>query len=120
MQNTGAESWVTQLRKGLMELCALRLLRHGESYGYEIVQRLRERPALEVSESTVYPVLARLRAEGFVQARDKASASGPPRRYYSLTPRGRARLAELNAYFEALVDDLHQLQSPSQKKESDA
>ena len=119
MQSTGADIWVTQLRKGLMELCALRLLRGGESYGYEIVQRLRERPSLAVSESTVYPALARLRAEGFVQTRDKPSPNGPPRRYYSLTGRGRARLAELNAYFEALVEDLRQLQSPPSNKEAD-
>lgn len=117
MHSTGAEAWITQMRKGLIELCALRLLRRGESYGYEIVQRLRERPALAVSESTVYPVLARLREEGYLQTRDLPSASGPPRRYYALTPRGRARLAELNAYYEALVEDLRQLESPPPSKE---
>ena len=116
MQGTTPEAWVTQLRKGLMALCVLRLLRRGESYGYEIVRRLQDRPALAVSESTVYPVLARLRAEGCVQVRDVPSPAGPPRRYFSLTARGRARLAEYNAYWNALNADLEVFHRPTRKE----
>ncbi len=109
---------MTQLRKGLMELCLLRLLRGGESYGYEIVRRLRSLPALAVSESTVYPVLARLRAEGFVRVREAPSPAGPPRRVFSLSARGRARLAEYNAHWNAVIADLDSISHPS-PKESD-
>lgn len=105
------EGWITQLRKGLLEYCVLLVLRRGESYGYEIVQALQAVDELAVSESTVYPILARLRTEQLLKARDVPSPSGPPRRYFSLTPRGKVRLAEMNAYWPALTNSLNRLKT---------
>jgi PadR family transcriptional regulator PadR len=109
------QGWVTQLRKGLVELSVLHVLRRGESYGYEIVQALNDIDALAVSESTVYPVLARLRAEGLVRVREAASSEGPPRRYFSLTPQGRLRLAELSEHWDLVVEAIRRLRAPSGK-----
>lgn len=95
--------WITQLRKGLLEFCVLNVLRRGEGYGYQIVQDLKRIEALAVSESTVYPILARLRRERLVKVRDVPSPEGPPRRYFALTPLGRLRAAEMNAYWEVLA-----------------
>lgn len=103
------EGWITQLRKGLLEYCVLLVLRRGESYGYEIVQALKRVEDLSTSESTVYPILGRLRDEGCLRSRDERSGSGPPRRYFSMTPRGKVRLAEMNAYWPALVRAMEQL-----------
>jgi len=94
--------WVTQLRKGLLELCLLNLLRGGESYGYEIVQRLKSVAALAVTESTVYPILSRLRKEGYLAVRSEPSPGGPPRRYFSLTRLGEGYLREMNTYWDDL------------------
>ena len=105
------DGWITQLRKGLLEYCVLLALRRGESYGYELVQALQRIEDLAVSESTVYPILARLKQEGFLKVRDVPSAAGPPRRYFSLTPRGKVRLAEMNAYWPMLTEALEQLKS---------
>ncbi len=59
------DGWSTQFRKGLAELCVLAAIRRkGEVYGYQLVQYLTEHEGLELTESTVYPLLARLRAEG--------------------------------------------------------
>jgi PadR family transcriptional regulator, regulatory protein PadR len=77
--------WVTQLRKGLVELCILAVLKKGEAYGYQIVEKLRTHRGLEFTESTVYPVLSRLAKEGLLDVRTEASPSGPPRRYYRMT-----------------------------------
>lgn len=115
-KSPGPDGWVTQLRKGLMELCVLRLLRDGESYGYAIVRALQDHPALSVSESTVYPVLARLKAEGSLAVRDVPSPSGPPRRYFSLSARGRARLTELNAFWKSMTAALDELQPLRKEK----
>lgn len=109
------DGWVTQLRKGLLELCVLRLLRGGESYGYALVHALQAIPALSVSESTLYPVLSRLKADGLLSTRDVPSPAGPPRRYFSLSARGRARLSELNAYWNVLTDAVRGLNPPSPK-----
>lgn len=96
------KDWITQLRKGLLELCVLNLLAHGEAYGYDIAQRLKALDILAVTESTLYPILARLLEEKLLAVRTVTSSGGPPRRYFSLTPAGRKRLAEMNAYWENL------------------
>ena len=88
-------SWAAQMRKGLIELCVMAALRDGEAYGYQILQRLSRAEALTISESAVYPILARLAAEGMVKVRVGPSPNGPPRRYYKLTRPGETRLAEM-------------------------
>ncbi len=109
------DGWITQLRKGVLEYCVLLTLRRGEGYGYEIVQALKRIEDLAVSESTVYPILGRLREEGFLRSRDVPSDAGPPRRYFALTPRGKVRLAEMNAYWPMLTQALDELKSETGK-----
>jgi PadR family transcriptional regulator, regulatory protein PadR len=87
------------MRKGLIELCVMAALRDGEAYGYQILQRLSRAEALTISESSVYPILARLAAEGMVKVREAPSPSGPPRRYYRLTAPGEARLADMTEHW---------------------
>ena len=53
--------WESQLRKGVVELAVLAAIGRGETYGYRIVSDLQRLDGLELTESTVYPVLARLR-----------------------------------------------------------
>ncbi|MCZ7591441.1 MAG: PadR family transcriptional regulator [Kiritimatiellae bacterium] len=105
----GTETSISQWRRGVIEYCLLIFLSRGENYGYEIVQALRSIEALAVSESTVYPILSRLRADRMLKVRDVPSDSGPPRRYFSLTPAGRERLAEMEAYWITLSDAVNQL-----------
>jgi len=95
-------TWVTQLRKGLIEFCVLNLLTQGESYGYEILQSLEQIEELVVTDSTVYPILSRLRKDGYLKVQVKPSTSGPPRRYFSLTALGQQRVKEMNLYWNNL------------------
>ena len=111
-------TWITQLRKGLMEYGVLLVLRRGESYGYQIVQDLQQFDALAVSESTVYPILGRLHQEKLVRVRDVPSPEGPPRRYFSLTPMGRVRAAEMESYWKTLVQSLDDLSHFRKSKEN--
>ena len=96
-------TWVSQVRKGLVELCVLGALDGGEAYGYEILQRLARADNLAITESTVYPILARLAKQGVLAVRVAPSPSGPPRRYYRLTDTGRARLGEMHRYWRHLI-----------------
>ena len=96
-------TWVAQLRKGLVELCVLGVLRDGETYGYEILQRLKAAEGLAITESTVYPILARLSDEGLLRVRVAPSPAGPPRRYYRLTPLGLTRMREMADYWNQIV-----------------
>ena len=91
-------SAVSQLRRGVLEHCVLAALRERERYGYELVSAL---DGVLSSEGTVYPLLARLRKEGWVASRWGESGSGPPRRYYRLTADGHDALAAFTAEWES-------------------
>ncbi len=87
--------WDTQLRKGVVELAVLASIGRGEAYGYRIVEQLQKLEGLELTESTVYPVLTRLARDGYLAVRAEVSPSGPTRRYYRLTVEGKQRLRRL-------------------------
>lgn len=83
----------TQLMKGTLEGCILKLIGIKTTYGYEIVSRLSEHGFAEVSEGTVYPLLVRLEKKGLITSVFRPSELGPSRKYYSLTDEGRRLLA---------------------------
>jgi PadR family transcriptional regulator PadR len=101
--------WITQFRKGLVELCVLATLDRGEAYGYQIVERLNDAAGLATTEGTVYPLLARLEREGLLSVRTGASPAGPPRRYYLLTAAGRQRLRNMARYWFQLQGSINHL-----------
>ena len=102
-------AWVTQLRRGLVELCVLAILNEEEAYGYEIVERLNEKANLEVGESTVYPILARLHRDKHLAQRKVASSNGPPRRYFRLTEAGYLHFEKMTNEWETLNSSVYQL-----------
>ncbi len=104
------DNWVTQLRKGLLELCVLNALQNGPQYGYDIVKQLRAIEGLMISEGTIYPILSRFRKQGLVETTIEESPEGPPRKYYTLTTRGRLYLAEMNAIWEQIQQGIATLQ----------
>jgi PadR family transcriptional regulator PadR len=109
------DAWITQLRKGLLEYCVLTVLSGGESYGYEIVSALGKFDEFAVSESTIYPILSRLRQEKFLKVRDVPSDQGPTRRYFSLTAIGKVRLAEMNHHLKKIDHAISILKATSRK-----
>lgn len=84
----------SQLLKGVLDLAVVRVLLDGDSYGYEIVTRLREAGHESVGEASVYGTLRRLHNDGFVDSYMQPSDSGPHRKYYKLTTAGKRRLRE--------------------------
>lgn len=98
MSDTGGtdeQRWLTQLRKGLLEICTLVVLSQEDGYGYQIVQRLKQVDGLTMNEGTVYPILARLHREGCLATYRQHSESGPPRKWFQLTQAGRDRLVSM-------------------------
>ena len=101
--------WLTQVRKGAVELCILALLDGRERYGYEIVQELNSPGEVIIAEGSIYPLLKRLNKRGWVTSAWRESSSGPPRKYYSLTERGRAHFTSIGdqwKQFAGFVDRL--------------
>src|SRR5207248_2409089 len=78
----------TQLRKGVIEYCVLAMLKEMPRYGGEVIQMLRARGELIVSEGTIYPLLSRMRSEGLVETEWRDTPGGAPRRYYRLSRSG--------------------------------
>lgn len=74
-----------QLKRGLLDICVLSALRKGDSYGYQIIKDLSG--CIEISESTLYPILRRLEAAGSLTVYSVAHA-GRLRKFYRLTPGG--------------------------------
>lgn len=109
------KAWVAQFRKGLVELCVLAALDREETYGYELLRRLSAQPELAVTESTVYPILARLTREGCLEVRRVQSPSGPPRRYYRVTKAGRVRLREMRERWRPMRDFVDELLGEERK-----
>lgn len=79
----------TQFKKGVLELCALSSLLQGDRYGYELAELLGRQ--MSVAEGTVYPMLKRLQCEGYFESYLRESPSGPARKYYRITLKGRER-----------------------------
>ena len=77
-----------RLRKSAIEPCVLMLLTGRSGYAHDVVTALGGVEGLATTEGTVYPMLSRLRREGLVSTEWQESPSGPPRRYYRLTPEG--------------------------------
>lgn len=80
-----------QLKKGLLDVCVLASLRGGESYGYKMISDIA--PYVEISESTLYPILKRLEACNAVSARS-AIYNGRLRKYYKITNIGYQKIDE--------------------------
>lgn len=99
MGNPFLDNWATQLRKGMLELCILNAIKGTSLYGYDIVRMLRDIDGLVISEGTIYPILSRLKQEGFVRTKIIESTEGPPRKYYQLTAKGEKILSEMNNYW---------------------
>ena len=89
-----------QIKKGVLDACVLYALKDGESYGYKIITDLKD--VIEVSESTLYPILKRLERSGALETYSK-EFNGRLRRYYTLTDSGRKKLAEYRQDFEAII-----------------
>ncbi len=107
------DNWTVQVRKGVLELCILNALADKERYGYELVKTLVGVPGLGVTEGTLYPLLSRLRVQGFIAARLEESSEGPARKYYSLTEQGRNVMRKMNDYLDELNLGTRKLQERS-------
>ncbi|MDO9492518.1 PadR family transcriptional regulator [Acetobacterium sp.] len=80
-----------QLKRGLLEICVLTVLNRGDSYGYQIIKDVS--PYIEISESTLYPILKRLETTQCVVV-NSVEHNGRLRKYYKITEIGRNRIVD--------------------------
>lgn len=111
-----AESTIAQMRKGVLEMCVLAAISSREAYASDILVRLKQ-SHLIVVEGTLYPILTRLKNDGYLSYRWEESNSGPPRKYYTITPSGNEFLSELHAGWDELNTAVGRLFSTDQISE---
>jgi len=82
----------SQMLKGTLEGCILKVISYKETYGYEISEKLQEYGFTNISEGTIYPLLLRLERNGLVIVKHRESPVGPKRKYFSLSQSGREEM----------------------------
>lgn len=108
------ENTKAQMRKGILEFCILAVLSDGDAYPSEIIEKLKEAKLLVV-EGTLYPLLTRLKNDGLLTYRWEESNSGPPRKYYKLTPIGEQFLKDLKNTWDEMVEAVNKTTQHIQK-----
>ena len=89
-----------QLKRGLLEICVLAAIKGEDSYGYQIIKDIK--PYVEISESTLYPILRRLEAAELLTVRS-AEHSGRLRKYYHITALGLRRIEDFKQEWKEIM-----------------
>lgn len=89
-----------QLKRGLLDICVLAAIKDEDSYGYQIIKDMK--PYVEISESTLYPILRRLEAAEYLTVRS-VEHSGRLRKYYHITRAGLERIAAFKEEWKEIM-----------------
>lgn len=96
-----------QFKKGVLELCVLSMLYKKDCYGYELVEMISKN--IEISEGTIYPLLRRLKDDGYFTTYLQESQEGPPRKYYKITAMGKTSREELEKEWHTFVEGVNKI-----------
>lgn len=94
-----------QMRRGVLEYCILSILRKNDAYASALISELKKARMIVV-EGTLYPLLTRQKNQGLLSYRWEESPQGPPRKYYSLTEKGREALAEMDIAWKEVMESI--------------
>jgi PadR family transcriptional regulator PadR len=94
-----------QFKKGVLELCVLSMLAQEDRYGYDLASNLSQK--IDISDGTIYPILRRLKDEGFVTTYLQEASGGPPRKYYALTESGTREQQRLEKEWHEFVGSVN-------------
>jgi PadR family transcriptional regulator PadR len=97
------ENTASQMRKGVLEFCILSVIKLGEAYPSDIIERMKS-ANLNILEGTLYPLLTRLKNAELLTYRWVESNSGPPRKYFLLTEKGASFYKELETTWQELAN----------------
>ena len=101
------ENTASQMRKGVLEFCILSVIKQGEAYPSDIIDKMKA-ANLNILEGTLYPLLTRLKNDGLLDYSWRESNAGPPRKYFKVTEIGRQFLEGLTSSWQQLVQSVAQ------------
>ena len=103
-----SENVRAQMRKGVLEYCILSLLAKEDSYATSIISSLKDVNMIVV-EGTLYPLLIRQKNQGLLTYRWEESPQGPPRKYYSITDKGREQLSQMDEAWNEIISTIEKI-----------
>jgi PadR family transcriptional regulator PadR len=101
------ENSIAQMKKGVLEMCILSIISQEQAYPSDIIQKLRM-AELIVVEGTLYPILTRLKNNGYLEYNWQESSAGPPRKYFTITESGKEALKTLFSSWTQFVQSVNQ------------
>ncbi len=102
------DNTASQMRKGVLEFCILSIIKLGEAYPSDIIDKMKA-ANLNILEGTLYPLLTRLKNADFLTYRWVESNSGPPRKYFMLTNKGAEFYKELETTWLELANAVDEI-----------
>jgi len=97
----------SQLMRGTLEGCILKIISTKETYGYEIIEKLSEHGFTDIKEGTLYPLLVRLNNKDLISYQIRPSSVGPQRKYYSITEKGSLMLQSFQEIFNEIYGNVN-------------
>lgn len=94
----------TQFKKGIIELCVLKIVSYKDMYGFEVIENISKE--IEVNENTIYPILRRLTKQELFETYKESMSIGAPRKYYKLTEKGHKRLQEAENEWTSFLESV--------------
>jgi PadR family transcriptional regulator PadR len=110
MDNIFISKWISQLKKGTLSFVVLSVLKDKrEYYGYDLIQEISKKTAIDIAEGTLYPLMNRLKDENLVESKWVEQTSGIPRKYYSITSSGLETVKEMAKYWSSLNETINSI-----------
>ena len=103
------QNMLLELRRGVLSIAVLSQLSK-EEYGYSLLKALSDK-GMEIDQSTLYPLLRRLESQGLLQSDWRIVDEARPRRYYIISPQGRAVLTKLKREWSTMAETMKQMLS---------
>ncbi|AIO18590.1 Transcriptional regulator PadR-like family protein [Candidatus Izimaplasma bacterium HR1] len=94
----------TQFKKGIIELCVLKIVSNKDMYGFEVIENISKEIA--VNENTIYPILRRLTKQDFFETYTESMSIGAPRKYYKITDTGLTHLHEAEVEWSSFLESV--------------
>ena len=105
-----------QLKRGFLEACVLAVLDRNDSYGYQLIKDIS--PCIEISESTLYPILKRLESSNLLEDYS-IEHNGRLRKYYKITEAGRNRIKDFKNEWKEVMTVYHFITASKESDKND-
>ena len=98
---------ITQFKKGIVELCVLKMISRKDMYGFEVIDTISKE--IEVNENTIYPILRRLTTQEYFETYKESMSIGAPRKYYKMTNLGQEKLDQAEMEWNKFVESVQRI-----------